>query len=284
MALLPAYLKISALLSRLLGVQGSGGLRRDSNPRVGCPLFPPLIPKMVGGLSFRPISTRLSFHRTCLVQCTGSNPGQYYFNQESRKDSNRVLRRWSPAWRSSSSGSGSEDRGRRRRRRRSRSRSDSRSRSRSSSSSPERPTIIVQQPQQGSQYAPTPMVVGPTSSEFPQQQQQQPPPPQTIIIQQPPQQQQQQPGMMLSAGFQPTYIPQPSGPPPTIVVADSRRSHLRRSRSRSRSRSSRSSSRSSHRTPVIFRKSSIALLFFSARTLPPPPVTVKIPKDLVCRE
>ncbi|KAJ7078155.1 hypothetical protein B0H15DRAFT_933827 [Mycena belliarum] len=39
------------------------------------------------------------------------------------------------------------------------------------------------------------------------------------------------------------------------------------SRSRSRSRSSRSSSRSSHRT-VIFRKSSIALLFFSARTLP----------------
>ncbi|KAJ7085475.1 hypothetical protein B0H15DRAFT_847010 [Mycena belliarum] len=98
MALLPAYLKISALLSRLLGVQGSGGLRRDSNPRVGRPLFPPLIPKMVGGLSFCPISTRLSFHRTCLVQCTGSNPGQYYFNQESRKDSTRVLRRWSPAY------------------------------------------------------------------------------------------------------------------------------------------------------------------------------------------
>ncbi|KAJ7085476.1 hypothetical protein B0H15DRAFT_988476 [Mycena belliarum] len=98
------------------------------------------------------------------------------------------------------------------------------------------------------------MVVGPTSSEFPQQQQQQPPPPQTIIIQQPPQQQQQQPGMMPSAGFQPTYIPQPSGPPPTIVVADSRRSHSRRSRSRSRSRSSRSSSRSLRRTVSFYRK------------------------------
>ncbi|KAJ7085427.1 hypothetical protein B0H15DRAFT_801997 [Mycena belliarum] len=63
------------------------------------------------------------------------------------------------------------------------------------------PFLDVQQPQQGSQYAPTPTVVRPTSSGFHPQQQQRPPPPQTIIIQQPPQQQPQRPGMMPSVGF-----------------------------------------------------------------------------------
>ncbi|KAJ7747892.1 hypothetical protein DFH07DRAFT_942325 [Mycena maculata] len=139
-----------------------------------------------------------------------------------------------------SSSSSSEGPPPRRHRRRSRSGSV---RSGSSGSS-ERP-ILVQQPMQpmGTQYAPTPMVVAPTGSEY-QQQQPQAPPPQTIVIQQPPQQPQQPMGPSMGSGFQPTYMPQPSVP---IVVAPSRG----RSRSRSRSRSP----RSSRRSPIIIQAS-----------------------------